>query len=70
MLISDKQKVSNRRNAQKSTGPKTPEGKAKVRFNALKHGLRARSAIIPGEKLERFEQLCADLEDDWQPKTR
>jgi hypothetical protein len=32
---------ANRRNAEKSTGPKTADGKAKSRFNALKHGMTA-----------------------------
>jgi hypothetical protein len=33
---------ANRRNAQRSTGPKTPEGKGKCAKNAVKHGLTAR----------------------------
>ncbi|MFO0887832.1 MAG: hypothetical protein U0790_01670 [Isosphaeraceae bacterium] len=32
---------ANRRNAQRSTGPRTEAGKDKVRLNALKHGLDA-----------------------------
>jgi hypothetical protein len=39
MLISDKQHEANCQNAQQSSGPKTPEGKAAVRLNALTHGL-------------------------------
>ena len=34
---------ANRRNAKKSTGPKTDEGKKRSRQNALKHGLEATS---------------------------
>jgi hypothetical protein len=49
MIVSEKQQEANRRNAQHSTGPKTPEGKAAVRLNALKYGLRARDIIISGE---------------------
>jgi hypothetical protein len=68
-MISAKQQEANQRNAQNSTGPKTPEGKDAVRFNALKHGLRARSTILPFENPEEFNELCAGLEDDWQPQT-
>ena len=65
-----KQIDANRRNALKSTGPRTPEGKATVSMNALKHGLRARTVVLPGENLEEFQQLCDDLEAEWQPQSR
>ena len=52
MLISDKQHQANCKNAQQSSGPKTPEGKTAVRLNALTHGLRARSLILSYEKAE------------------
>ena len=65
-----KQFEANRRNAQKSTGPKTPEGKAAVSMNALRHGLRARTVVLPGENREEFTQLCDDLEIEWHPQSR
>jgi len=65
-----KQFEANRRNAQKSTGPKTPEGKAAVSMNSLRHGLRARTVVLPGEDLQEFQQLCDDLEVEWQPQSR
>src|SRR5438477_11642672 len=64
-----KQIEANRRNASLSTGPKTPQGKA-VRLNALRHGLRAHTVVLPGENPEQFHQLCEDLESEWQPQTR
>src|SRR5205823_10558993 len=57
-------------NAQKSTGPKTPEGKAAISMNALRHGLRARTVVLPGENREEFTQLCDDLEVEWHPQSR
>ena len=41
--------LANQINAQKSTGPRSDEGKAVSRFNALKHAASAQSLIIPGE---------------------
>jgi len=69
-MASIKQVEANRRNSQKSTGPRTPEGKAAVRLNALRHGLCARTAVLPTENAEEFHQLCADLETEWQPQGR
>ncbi len=40
---------ANRRNAQKSTGPRSQAGRDRSRFNALKHGMRAQLPILPGE---------------------
>ena len=65
-----KQIEANRRNALKSTGPRTPEAKAAVRMNALRHGLRARTVVLPAENPEEFHQLCDDLQDGWQPQSR
>jgi hypothetical protein len=47
-MTSDKKAEANRRNSLKSTGPRTPEGKAAVRLNALKHGLLSEEVLLPG----------------------
>ena len=64
-MTTEAQIEANRSNAQKSTGPRTPEGKAKVAQNAVKHGLLARQATIVGEDCEEFDlfrnQMRAEL---------
>jgi hypothetical protein len=67
-MISERQQEANRRNAAKSNGPKTPEGRAAVRMNALKHGLTAAEIILPSveEKID-FEQFRAAFEVECQP---
>jgi len=70
MLISEKQHEANRKNAQHSTGPKTPQGKEAIRFNALTYGLRTRASILPDENAAEYSQLWDELEADWQPQTR
>ena len=59
---------SNRRNSQRSTGPRTQAGKEKVRFNGLKHGMTARSTVLPGEDPARFEAARRQLHDDLAPR--
>ena len=59
---------ANRRNAKKSTGPKTEAGKDRVRFNALVHGLRAESTIFHGEDRTKFDQLLEQLTAAWMPQ--
>ena len=66
-MTSDKKAQANRRNALKSTGPKTPEGKAAVRLNALKHGLLSRETLLPGEDEEALRELGERLRDELQP---
>ena len=66
-MATRKQRAANRRNAQLSTGPITPEGKAAVRLNALKHGLTAEDAVIFGEDEEAFNDLRDSFLDHLQP---
>jgi hypothetical protein len=61
--------AANRANARKSTGPRTAEGKAASRFNALKHGLDAESLVIPGEDPAEFDALAAAYRDEFRPRT-
>jgi hypothetical protein len=49
-LTSARRIEANRRNAQKSTGPRTSEGKAAVALNGMKHGLLSREALVQGER--------------------
>ncbi len=52
----------NRANAQESTGPRTPEGKAASRANALTHGLTSSKLILlPTEDPGVFEQFRAEM---------
>ena len=66
-MTSVKQVAANRRNAAKSTGPKSAAGKQIARMNALKHGLEAERVVIPGEDPEEFEALVRGLEEHCQP---
>ena len=67
-MATEKQIQANRNNAQNSTGPRTEEGKSRVSQNALKHGLLARDAVLPGEDPADFEAQLAALEADIQPQ--
>ena len=66
MVASQARVDANRRNAQKSTGPKTPEGQQKSRANAIKHGLCSLTVIAESEELirERTEAFIARFQPE------
>ena len=66
-MASEAQILANRRNAQRSTGPRTEEGKERVARNGLKHGLCAADPVLPWEDRAAFEALVADLSARLQP---
>ena len=66
-MTSERQKAANRANALCSTGPKTSEGKAAIRFNAFRHGLLAQDAVLPGEDEDAFEELWTRVRAELSP---
>jgi hypothetical protein len=62
---------SNRHNARRSTGPKTPEGKQASCMNALKHGMLARELVITGgsggENAAEFSAMYEQLREELEP---
>src|ERR1700691_1137600 len=53
----------------KSTGPRTPEGKARSCVNALRHGLTGRVVVLPSEDMNAYQAFCAELLADLAPET-
>ncbi len=81
MPPSAKRLVANRRNALKSTGPRTVAGTSRSRMNALKHGLCAEKLfpqtpvsmvshpVLPGECEATYHTVREELCKEFQPRT-
>ena len=69
-MPSHKQIEANRRNALKSTGPRTAEGKAKSSRNALRHGLASIShhSFLSVEDRSAFERMLKGYMLTYQPQ--
>jgi hypothetical protein len=68
IMASAAQVEANRANAQLSTGPKSPEGKAAVAQNRATHGLAGRDFfLLPDEDPAEFEALSASYSEEHQP---
>ena len=65
---SAKQIAANQLNSQKSTGPKSVEGKAKSSMNAIRHGFYSRATLLPSEDPEAYEELKDQIWSDLQPQ--
>jgi phosphoribosylformylglycinamidine synthase PurS subunit len=67
MPVSDKQLAANRANAARSTGPRTPESKARYSQKARTHGFIASSFVVRLEELNEIARLKHDLLTVYQP---
>ena len=66
-MTSDKQLDANRRNALRSTGPKTAAGKANVSLNPIKHGLLSQKVLLPNEDEAALSEFSAGMRECLQP---
>ncbi len=66
-MTTESQILANRRNALKSTGPRTHHGKAAVSQNAVKHGLSAHRDVISSESQADFDLYRDQILDELAP---
>ena len=66
-MTSDNKRTANQRNSLCSTGPRTPDGKAASRLNALKHGLTAAQVLLPDEDANDYQQFMKAMKQQLQP---
>ena len=67
-MASARQIEANRKNARKCTGPTSPEGKTRSKFNGLKHGLTAATVVLPYEDEIAYHELRGQVLEDFTPE--
>ena len=68
--VSPRKLMANRKNALRSTGPRTPKGKRTVRGNAVRHGVLSNQIdMLAGETSHEFENLHVKLQKGIGPKS-
>jgi hypothetical protein len=68
-MISLQRLEANRRNALRSTGPRTEDGKQRSRVNALRHGLTAETVVGSLEDAEDYKAFEAAIIADYEAET-
>jgi hypothetical protein len=66
-MPTDKQLEANRENAQRSTGPRTEDGKTRSSMNAVKTGLTGRTVLLPSEDAVAYQQFVQRLIEQLRP---
>lgn len=64
--MASKRDAANRKNAARSTGPRTPAGKAASSLNAVRHGLTSARAVLPGEDPHQIAALEKSLASQYE----
>ena len=59
--------ASHAKNALRSTGPRTREGKAIASKNAMKHGLLSKAILLPNESADLLDELQRVLREELRP---
>jgi len=67
-MTTEVQRLANQRNASKSTGPRTANGKDRSSKNALKHGLTAQGVILPSEDRNELAALLEQMKMEFCPR--
>jgi hypothetical protein len=68
-MASHQQLTANHANALKSTGPTSPEGKAKISHNALKTGLTGRTVLLPTDDVAAYQAHTQRVSAQYSPET-
>src|SRR5947207_3612668 len=63
------QVAANQANAQRSTGPRTPQGKAISAMNNFRHGFNGAFTVLPWEQQDEFDLLLGALRDEHKPSS-
>jgi hypothetical protein len=67
-MVSERRIEANRRNAQLSTGPRTPAGRARSSINALRHGITGQVSIMTTEDRAAHDKFVQELIDRLRPE--
>jgi hypothetical protein len=68
-MPSPAQYAANRLNAEKSHGPTSPQGRARSKMNALRHGLTARVVVLPTEDMAAYQTFSKEIVDSLDAQT-
>lgn len=68
-MTTNRRTLANRENAQRSTGPRTPEGRAISSQNARRHGILSERSTSANEDTNLFDHLINSLISEFSPQT-
>ena len=68
-MTSERQAAANRRNAQLSTGPRTPEGREISSRNSQQHGVLSQRVTTDVEGNEIYERMLSSFMDEYGPRS-